>query len=162
MAGCILVEGKLMLSALSFWQPYAWFIVNGYADVDSRLWAPQEKRIGTTIAIHASKRILTRLEYVEFEKIVKNLKIKNYPKSPRDFDYGAIVGTVNIVGVTKRRPKDETDTSVGAARLVQNRTQWGIILLQVSRMPSHNEARNPTTKKPKKATFRPPFAPFEI
>lgn len=95
------MDGKIILSALSFWQPYAWFIVNGYADVDSRLWAPQEKRIGTTIAIHASKRKLTRLEYAEFEKMVKDLKIRNYPKSPGDFEYGVVVGTVKIVGVTK-------------------------------------------------------------
>jgi hypothetical protein len=89
------------LPALSFWQPYAWLIVNGHAEVDSRTWAPVEKRLGTRIAIHASKKKLTRASYEEFLGMIRNLKIKDYPKSPDDFDYGAVVGTVKLVGVTK-------------------------------------------------------------
>lgn len=90
------------ITALSFWQPYAWFIVNGYADVDSRTWAPPPKRVGERIAVHASKRKLTRAEFEDFLDSVKRLKIKNYPKSRDDFEYGAIVGTVIIEGITKK------------------------------------------------------------
>lgn len=89
------------MTALSFWQPYAWFIVNGHADVDSRTWAPPEKRIGERIAIHASKRKLTISEFEDFLETVKELKIKNYPKTREEFDYGMIVGTAIIDGVTK-------------------------------------------------------------
>lgn len=89
------------LSALSFWQPYAWLIVNGHADVDSRTWAPIEKRLGERIAIHASKKKLTRAEYTEFLKMVKDVGIKDYPQSPDEFEYGAVVGTVKLVGITQ-------------------------------------------------------------
>ncbi len=89
------------ITALSFWQPYAWFIVNGYADVDSRRWSPPQKRIGERIAIHASKKKVTRAEFQDFLKMVKDLKIKNHPQNPDEFDYGKIVGTVEIQGVTK-------------------------------------------------------------
>ncbi len=90
------------LPALSFWQPYAWLIVNGHADVDSRTWAPPAHRWGARIGIHASKRKLTRLEFEAFLETVKDLKIKNYPQSPADFDYGMLVGTVVITGVTQK------------------------------------------------------------
>lgn len=90
------------MKALSFWQPYAWFIVNGHADVDSRLWAPPEKYIGTRIAIHASLRKITRDEFAEFLETVKSLGIRNHPKSREEFDYGKVVGTVVIRAVTKK------------------------------------------------------------
>ncbi|MGZ5279441.1 MAG: hypothetical protein ACXWC9_05840 [Pseudobdellovibrionaceae bacterium] len=89
------------LSALSFWQPYAWLIVNGHADVDSRTWAPPAKRLGARIAVHASKRKVTRSEYSNFLEMIRYLRIKNYPKSPDEFEYGMIVGTVIVSGVTK-------------------------------------------------------------
>ena len=90
------------ISALSFWQPYAWFIVNGYADVDSRRWAPTEKHIGSRFAVHASKRKVTQAEFEDFIHTVKHLKIKNYPQSRGEFDYGKLVGTVVLKEVTKR------------------------------------------------------------
>ena len=92
----------MSLTALSFWQPYAWLIVSGHADVDSRLWAPPEKRIGERIAIHASKRKVTRPEFEEFLTSMKELGIKDHPQSPDEFDYGVLVGTVVIAGVTKK------------------------------------------------------------
>lgn len=88
--------------ALSFWQPYAWLIVNGVADVDSRLWAPPAKRIGERIYVHASKRKITRAEYADFAQSMKHLKIREFPASPAEFDYGAIVGSVVIDSVTRR------------------------------------------------------------
>ena len=92
----------MKVSALSFWQPYAWLIVTGHAEVDSRTWAPPEKRIGERIAIHASKRKLTRAEFEDFVESMKTLGITNYPQSPDDFDYGCLLGTVIIKGVTKK------------------------------------------------------------
>jgi hypothetical protein len=92
----------MTLTALSFWQPYAWLIVNGHAEVDSRTWAPPEKRIGQRIAIHASKRKVTRAELEEFLASMKALGIKDYPRSSDEFDYGKLVGSVVIAGVTKK------------------------------------------------------------
>lgn len=89
------------ISALSFWQPYAWLIVNGHADIDSRTWAPIAKRIGSRIAVHAAKRKMSLADYEEFLKMVKDQKIKDYPKSRDDFPYGMIVGTVVLADVTK-------------------------------------------------------------
>jgi hypothetical protein len=90
------------LTALSFWQPYAWLIVNGHAEVDSRTWAPPEKRIGERIAVHASKRRVTRAEFDDFQATVRELGIRNAPTSPDDFEYGKIIGTVVIAGVTRK------------------------------------------------------------
>ena len=90
------------MTALSFWQPYAWLIVNGHADVDSRMWAPPQKRIGERIAIHASKRKVTRAEFEEFLESMKELGIKDHPQSPDEFDYGMLVGSVVIAGVTRK------------------------------------------------------------
>jgi hypothetical protein len=87
--------------ALSFWQPYAWFIVNGYADVDSRTWSPPKNKIGKRIGIHATKRKLTSAEFDEFLKTVKKLGIKNYPNTRDEFDYGKLVGSVVLSGVSK-------------------------------------------------------------
>lgn len=89
------------IPALSFWQPYAWFIVNGHADVDSRTWAPQEARFGERIAVHAASRRMTKEEFAEFLVTVQERGIKNYPSGPEYFPYGAIVGTVVVDGVTR-------------------------------------------------------------
>lgn len=90
------------MRALSFWQPYAWLIVNGHADVDSRTWAPPDHVIGQRIAIHASGRKITRAEFNDFVQSMTDLGVKEYPQAPADFDYGKIVGTVIVAGVTKK------------------------------------------------------------
>jgi hypothetical protein len=87
--------------ALSFWQPYAWLIVNGHAEVDSRHWSPPERYLGQRIAVHASKKKLTKAGYQEFLGMVEHLKIEKYPTCPDDFCYGAIVGTVEIAKVVR-------------------------------------------------------------
>jgi hypothetical protein len=58
--------------ALSFWQPYAWLIVNGHAEVDSRTWSPSKDRLGKRLAVHASKRKVTLVEYRNFLTMVKD------------------------------------------------------------------------------------------
>jgi hypothetical protein len=90
------------MTALSFWQPYAWFIVNGHADVDSRTWAPPPSKIGKRIGIHATKRKVTASEFEDFLNTVNKLGIKNYPKTRDEFDYGKLVGSVVLSGVTKK------------------------------------------------------------
>lgn len=87
------------MSALSVWQPWAWLIVNGYKDIENRRWEPTEERIGERFAIHASKRRVTKAEFQEFLETVRDRKIKRYPRSIDDFDYGKLVGTAVLVGV---------------------------------------------------------------
>lgn len=93
---------KKQFSAISVWQPWAWLIVNGYKDVENRDWAPIGEKIGQRIAIHAPLRKVTKDEYVEFLKVVKERRIKKYPKSPDDFVYGAVIGTAVLEKVAKR------------------------------------------------------------
>lgn len=89
------------MSALSIQQPWAWFIVNGYKDIENRSWKPTERWFGKRIVIHAGQKRLTKADFEDFLEIIKDLKIKRYPKSIDDFDYGALVGTAVISGVVK-------------------------------------------------------------
>lgn len=82
--------------AICIKQPWAWFVVNGYKDVENRNSEPPAARIGQPVIIVASKRRLTKIEFSEFLEKVKKLKIKKYPKSIDDFVYGAGIGVVTI------------------------------------------------------------------
>lgn len=90
-----------VIAALSVWQPWAWLIANGHKDVENRGWAPNDDRIGSRFAIHASKRRVTKEEYEEFLKIVQEKGIKRFPKSIDEFDYGAILATAVLHAVSR-------------------------------------------------------------
>lgn len=83
----------MSMKALSIRQPWAWFIVNGHKDIENRTWWPPQALLGQRFLVHAGQTRLTKDDYEEFLKIVKLFKIKDYPKSPDDFDYGALVGS---------------------------------------------------------------------
>jgi hypothetical protein len=87
--------------ALSIRQPWAWFIVNGYKDVENRSWAPSKDRIGERILIHASQKRLSKVDLEDFFEIVQDLKLRRYPKSVADFEYGAIVGSALLKEIVK-------------------------------------------------------------
>jgi hypothetical protein len=89
------------MSALSIRQPWAWFIVNGYKDIENRSWKPTAARIGQRFLVHASQRRLTRADFEDFLANVRELRITRYPKSIDDFDYGAIVGSAVIEEVVR-------------------------------------------------------------
>ena len=44
---------------------------------------------------------MTRADYADFVQMMLDLKIKKYPKSSDEFDYGMIIGSVVIDGVTR-------------------------------------------------------------
>ncbi len=88
--------------ALSVRQPWAWLIVNGYKDIENRSWKFNKKKIGNRIYIHAGQRKLDAAEYALFVAICKERKIKKIPKSPEEFQYGALVGTVVLSGIEER------------------------------------------------------------
>ena len=89
------------MKALSVRQPWAWFIVNGHKDIENRTWAPSDVVIGKRILIHAGQRKMTRKDFELFLEYCAELKISKHPKSVDDFDYGAVVGSVLIDGVTR-------------------------------------------------------------
>lgn len=92
---------KKTVSALSIRQPWAWFIVNGYKDVENRTWKPSAGRIGQRFMVHASKRRLTKAEFAEFLVKTRRFRIRKHPKSIDDFIYGAIVGSAVITKVVR-------------------------------------------------------------
>lgn len=87
--------------ALSIRQPWAWFIVNGYKDIENRSWKPSAKMLGEKILIHAGVRRLTKEDFPDFLDICKDEKIKKHPKSIDDFHYGYLVGSATIGGVSR-------------------------------------------------------------
>lgn len=89
---------KKEFGALPVRQPWAWLIINGHKDIENRRNPPASTKIGKRIAIFATKRKVTREDYEYFLEKIKARKIKRYPKSPDDFDYGAVLGTVFLEG----------------------------------------------------------------
>lgn len=77
-------------------QPWAWFIVNGYKDVENRNSPPPEARVGQPFMVLASSHKVTKVEYQDFLETVRDLRISSFPKSPDDFIYRAIVGSAVI------------------------------------------------------------------
>ena len=77
-------------------QPWAWFIVNGYKDIENRNNHPRDKFIGERVYIHASASKVTKANFEKAIDDAKAVKAKNFPKSKDDFIYGAIIGSVVI------------------------------------------------------------------
>ncbi len=89
--------------ALSVREPWAWLIINGGKDVENRTWTPSEKFWGKRIFIHASRRRVTVSEFEDFLALCKTRRIRGYPKSRDDFDYGCVIGSVLLKHAKKNR-----------------------------------------------------------
>lgn len=89
--------------ALSVRQPWAWAIIHAGKDIENRGVTFERKRgyagLKRRIAIHASSG-MTRKEYLEAADFMATLKIQC--PNPADLVRGAIVGSVQIVDVTRR------------------------------------------------------------
>ena len=84
------------LRALSLRQPWAWLVVNGYKDIENRSWRTNHRG---ALLIHASKnRSLTTPQ--NLSSIEKNYGVK----LPKKFDFGGIVGIVDVIGCLKHHP----------------------------------------------------------
>jgi len=83
------------LKAISIRQPWAWLIVNGYKDIENRIWAA---KLRGPILIHAgqSKSNTTpdALAYIKRKYRVPNL--------PDTFETGGIVGIAEITDCVQR------------------------------------------------------------
>ncbi len=80
---------KGMTKALSFKQPFAWLIANGYLLVDDRTWATDYRG---PILIHASKGLYE--EYYDY--LVDQTDLPLPPKDKMQF--GGVVGVAQMVG----------------------------------------------------------------
>ncbi|MBN1653555.1 MAG: ASCH domain-containing protein [Deltaproteobacteria bacterium] len=81
------------MKALTLRPHWAWFVVNGYKDVENRSWPT---RLRGRIWIHASSSSVTRAEYAHFLSICKDRRIKKIPRR-EEIRFGGIVGSVEIV-----------------------------------------------------------------
>lgn len=78
-----------MVKALSFKQPFAWLIANGFLLVDDRTWGNDYRG---PMLIHASKGIYE--EYYNY--LVEHTDL---PLPPRDkMEFGGVVGVANVIG----------------------------------------------------------------
>ncbi len=82
-------------------QPYAWFYLNGYKDVENRTRKIADKWIGKKVAVFVSKTKLTQVAYQEFVAECEELGIKDYPPSKNDFPYGGIAGTFIVSAIVE-------------------------------------------------------------
>lgn len=77
-----------LTKALSFKQPFAWLIANGYLMVDDRTWGTQYRG---PVLIHASKGLYK--EYYDYLKSNTEIPLPTKDK----LEYGGVVGIANLV-----------------------------------------------------------------
>lgn len=81
-----------VIKALSFKQPFAWLIANGYLLVDDRSWGTQYRG---PMLIHASKGLYK--EYYEYIKSHTDVPIPDKDQ----LEYGGVVGIARLVLCSK-------------------------------------------------------------
>ena len=81
------------MKALTLRPQWAWFVVNGYKDIENRSWPTRQRG---RIWIHASSSRVTRAEYERFLSTCREQGIIDFP-SREEFQTGGIVGSVEIV-----------------------------------------------------------------
>ena len=83
------------LKAISIRQPWAWLIVNGYKDIENRIWEP---KLRGRVLIHAGKS-RAHLTTEELKYIKRRYRVANLPET---FETGGIVGIAEITGSVQR------------------------------------------------------------
>lgn len=83
------------LKAISIRQPWAWLIVNGYKDIENRIW---ETKLRGPVLIHAGSNTSDLYEEVLLQ-LSRRHGITDWPE---DFETGGIVGVAEITGCVKR------------------------------------------------------------
>lgn len=79
--------------ALSIRQPWAWLIVQGYKDIENRVWPT---KVRGRILIHAGAKPVTQADYDDFLEVCRERRIKDFPDR-KGFDLGGIVGNAELV-----------------------------------------------------------------
>jgi hypothetical protein len=88
--------GLSRLRALSVRQPWAWLIVNGYKDIENRSWRTNHRG---PLLIHASsnRSLCTPAS-------LRQIEGKYHVRLPREFDFGGIIGVLDVVDCVKTHP----------------------------------------------------------
>lgn len=78
------------MKAISYHQPYAWMLANGYLDIDDRTWSTPYRGL---LAIHASKAFSAHYDdYVRYQLGI------NIPEMA-ELGYGVIIGIARLIHV---------------------------------------------------------------
>ena len=85
---------EVSMKVLSIKQPWAWLIVNGYKDIENRKW---KTNFRGKCLIHSGKQF----DSDGYKFIKQNFKHINLPRK-EDFEYGGIVGEVEIIDCVQR------------------------------------------------------------
>jgi len=88
-----LSEREHFMKALTLRPHWAWFVVNGYKDIENRSW---RTRLRGRIWVHAGSSRVTKAEYEDFLTICRERRIKTFPQR-EDFKIGGIIGSAEIV-----------------------------------------------------------------
>ena len=115
------------MKAISIKQPWASLIVHGIKDIENRTWKCPTKYIGQRVLIHASGKSsdikINKYQFSTIERahlgehigLITSMIIKpDFDKSPY---FGAIIGSVKIVGCTINYPSVWADRSKGCVML---------------------------------------------
>lgn len=87
------------MKALSLKQPWAWLMVNGIKDIENRKWRTNYRG---PLLIHASKT----WDQEGYKFILNTVEYRQRPFIPakEDYDFGALIGMVNIVDCVDHHP----------------------------------------------------------
>ena len=95
--------------ALSVRQPWAWAIIHAGKNIENRDWRQPNPGLKFTgpVCIHASSG-MTRDEFYDAILDIDEITRRTLPRLPmaRDLVRGAIIGTVEVVGVVRGRAVD--------------------------------------------------------
>lgn len=96
------------MKAISIRQPDAFFVVNGYKDIENRSWATSERGV---VAVHASAKAMTQGDREYLADVCEALEI-DVPDD-NELPTGGIVGLVEIVDCVTEHESDWFDGPVG-------------------------------------------------
>ena len=102
--------------ALSLRQPWAWLVVNGHKDIENRSWRTNHRGL---LLIHASSN-----RSITSPRNLATIEKKYRVRLPRDFDFGGIVGVVDVVDCVKTH-----------ASKWKTRGSWGWVLRNPRKLP---------------------------
>lgn len=91
----------MIFHATTFTQPYAELTACGHKLIDNRTWLPSAKYMKQRLAVHASLKLDEKDEY---GLLAKNPRFPLMPAAT--YAYGAIIGSVRLVGWGKRHKEE--------------------------------------------------------
>lgn len=88
------------LKAISIQQPWAWFIANGWKDVENRSWITKFRG---TVLIHASQKFDKEgFAWMQEKLETFGFALAGAPFEPKDYETGGIVGYADITDCVEK------------------------------------------------------------